>query len=44
MTLRLKLALGLAIAAFAACHIAAAVTIDAKSSHAAASIAMLDAD
>jgi hypothetical protein len=30
MTLRLKLALGLALAAFAACHVAAAYKIDAS--------------
>ena len=44
MTLRLKLALGLAIAAFAACHVAAAFAIDAKRGHAPAPVALLDAD
>jgi hypothetical protein len=44
MTLRLKIALGLAFAAFAVCHVAAAVTIDAMRSPAPMPIAMLDAD
>jgi len=44
MTLRLKLFLGLAIAAFAVCHVAAALAIQTNGAHAPAPIAMLDAD
>jgi hypothetical protein len=44
MTLRLKLALGLVLAAFAACHVAAALAIDTTDARAPAQVAMLDAD
>jgi len=44
MTLRLKLFLGLAIAAFAASHVAAAIAMQTNGARAPVPIAMLDAD
>jgi hypothetical protein len=44
MTLRLKLALGLALAAFAVCHVAAAYKIDAGAGRQSSDILALQGD